>query len=152
MTSHMPPERVIQRVQEKVVVQSNGCHRSTYSVGSHGYAQVGWREDGRYRMTLCHLVIWRAHHGFAAQGMTVDHECRNRRCVRLECLRLLSNLENARRTDGRDWPLGQCINGHDDAVHWRPAGPERKKGYCELCAAKAQAAYAARVRTERLAS
>jgi hypothetical protein len=144
----MPPERVVRRVLEKVVIRPNGCHVSTYSAANHGYAQVGWVEDGKRIVTLCHLVIWRAVHGLAGSGMTVDHRCRNRKCVNLEHLRLLTNLENARRTSGRDWPLGQCINGHDD-VHWRPAGPDRKKGYCEPCATKVKANYARRIRAAK---
>lgn len=109
------------------------CHLSTYSVGSHGYAQVGWVEDGKTLMTLCHRVIWAWHYGPIAEGMTVDHLCKNRRCVRLLHLRVISNLENARRTSGRDWPLGQCINGHLDSENWVPSGAGRAKGYCRKC-------------------
>lgn len=48
--------------------------------------------------------------------MTIDHTCKNRRCVNVAHLRMLSNYENARRTGGRDWPLGQCVNGHDNSL------------------------------------
>lgn len=136
----MPPERVVRRVLEKVVIRPDGCHVSTYSVANHGYAQVGWVENGKRIVTLCHLVIWRAVHGLARPGMTVDHRCRNRKCVNLEHLRLLTNLENARRTDGRDWPLGQCINGHEDVLYWRPKTGRRTKGYCHACRMDAQRA------------
>ena len=47
--------------------------------------------------------------------MTVDHVCKVRRCVNPDHLRLLDNFENARRTSGRDWPLGQCRQGHPDS-------------------------------------
>lgn len=114
------------------------CHLSTYSVGSHGYAQVGWVENGKTLMTLCHRVIWTWHYGPIPEGMTVDHLCKNRRCVRLLHLRVISNLENARRTSGRDWPLGQCINGHPDSENWVPSGAGRIKGYCRKCKAASQ--------------
>jgi hypothetical protein len=45
-------------------------------------------------------------------GMTLDHLCKNRQCVNPAHLRVLDNYENARRTSGRDWPLGECVNGH----------------------------------------
>lgn len=126
------PERVVERVLTKVAMGPRGCHISTYSVASHGYAQVGWREGDDRVVTLCHRVVWSWFRGPIEPGMTVDHMCKNRRCVRLMHLRLIPNLENARRTSGRDWPLGQCINGHSDAEHWRPK-TGRTRGHCTVC-------------------
>lgn len=140
MSALEPPERVVERVLEKVVMGPRGCHISTYSTASHGYAQVGWTEDGERIVTLCHRVIWCWFYGPIAKSMTVDHTCKNRRCIRLQHLRLISNLDNARRTSGRDWPLGECINGHPDAGNWLPAGPGRLKGYCKVCRADSEAA------------
>lgn len=141
MSAQNPPERVVERVLTKVVTGPRGCHISTYSTASHGYAQVGWNEDGGRYVTLCHRVIWIWFRGPIPKGMTVDHMCKNRRCVRLMHLRLIPNLENARRTSGRDWDLGQCVNGHSDAEYWRPAGATRKKGYCSACAEQKRIAY-----------
>lgn len=125
------PARVVARVLSKVDVDpASGCHVSTYSVGSHGYAQVGWHENGERTMTLCHRVAWIAAHGPIPEGMTVDHTCKNRRCVNVAHLRLLSNYENARRTQGRDWPLGQCINGHPNSMQHTQRGG---KVVCEPC-------------------
>ena len=134
----MPPERVVARVLMKIVISPDGCYVSDYSTASHGYAQVGWVENSKRIVTLCHLVVWRSARGPAPAGMTVDHRCRNRRCVNIEHLRLLPNLENARRTDGRDWPLGQCINGHEDALYWRPKTDRQPKGYCHACRMESQ--------------
>lgn len=133
-----PPERVVLRVLEKVVMGQGGCHISTYSVASHGYAQVGWHANGTRHVTLCHRVVWNWFRGHIPDGMTIDHMCKNRRCVRLAHLRMISNLENARRTSGRDWALGECINGHPNEGNWLPAGPGRAKGYCKVCRAAAE--------------
>lgn len=127
------PDRVIARVRTKVVMGPGGCHISTYSVASHGYAQIGWHEGGERIVTLAHRVVWIAQYGPIEEGMTVDHLCKNRRCVRLLHLRVIPNLENARRTSGRDWPLGQCVNGHPDEGNWVPSGAGRIKGYCRKC-------------------
>ena len=132
------PTRVIERVRTKVVVDPDrGCHISTYSVGSHGYAQVGWHEDGLRTVTLCHRVIWYAEHGPIPEGMTIDHMCKQRKCVRIDHLRLLTNYENARRTAGRDWPLGQCINGHPN----KHLGNVSGRTHCTICAAEWQRTY-----------
>ena len=109
------PLRAAKRAATRYVEDENGCFISTYSTASHGYAQIGWVNPGdrRSSMTLCHRAAWVYYHGTQIpDGMTIDHMCHNRRCVNPDHLRLLSNYENARRTAGRDWPIGQCINGH----------------------------------------
>lgn len=111
------PERVISRLMQKTHRDSKGCLVSDYSAGGNGYAQIGWvDETGRY-MVLAHRAAWEHYYGPIPDGMTVDHTCphgRNTKCIERTHLRLLTNFENARRTDGRDWPLGQCANGHDN--------------------------------------
>lgn len=137
------PSRVVQRIEQHATDGPGGCRLSRYSLGSHGYPQIGWVEDGKRTMSLCHLVLWKAHHGPISPGMTVDHTCKTKRCVNVQHYRLLPNLENARRTSGRDWPLGQCVNGHLDATYWhKPASGG--KGYCRACRADAQRRYWAR--------
>jgi hypothetical protein len=77
--------------------------------------------------------VWEYHHGPIPEGMTVDHhECRNQKCVEVSHYRLLPNLENARRTYGRDWEIGGCINGHGPEF-WHPKSATNKKGYCREC-------------------
>jgi hypothetical protein len=110
------PDRVIERVLTRATRDAEtGCLTSQYSVGSHGYAQVGWHDDDRRTMVLVHRVAWVAQRGSIPEGMTVDHLCKNKRCLNVEHLRLLSNFENARRTFGRDWPIGECVNGHPNS-------------------------------------
>jgi hypothetical protein len=116
------PNRVAVRAATRFTVQ-DGCYVSTYSVASHGYAQVGWNENNLSRVTTAHRAAWTLVNGQIPDGMTVDHLCKNRRCVRLEHLRVLSNYENARRTSGTDWELGICKHRHpNDQSYVTPAG------------------------------
>ena len=111
------PERVAQRAYERVEVDENGCWISTYSVASHGYAQIGWKdESGKTRMILAHRAAWTHVNGQMPLGITLDHLCKTRRCVNPDHLRLLPNYENARRVAGGDWPLGYCANGHPNSA------------------------------------
>lgn len=128
------PERVAYRAATRYRLdEATGCWISDYSVASHGYAQVGWKGNDKTHGTTAHRAAWVHHNGQQVpQGQTIDHECKNRRCVRPDHLRVLVNLENARRTAGRDWPLGTCRNGHGPE-HWRAKGLTRKKGYCHSC-------------------
>jgi len=91
-------------------------------------------------MTLAHRAAWTAVYGQIPEGMTIDHLCKNRRCVNVEHLRLLTNYENARRTSGRDWPLGQCVNGHSDEHLANIAG----RWHCRICAGDWQRTHRAR--------
>lgn len=136
------PARVIERATERFTPDpSTGCHVSTYSTGSHGYAQIGWQDNGQRFVTLVHRVVWAGTFGAIPEGMTVDHMCKRRTCCNVEHLRLLSNYENARRTAGRDWPVGRCVNGHPNSeLHIQPSG----KRLCRPCNDIWQARYRAK--------
>ena len=136
----IPPEVIERAAARWELDPASGCHISAYSAASHGYAQIGWHDRalGRSRMTLCHRAVWIGTYGPIADGMTIDHMCRVRKCVNLAHLRLLPNLENARRTSGPDWPVdGRCRHGHD-ASFWRAKSPTLAKGYCSACTSAAR--------------
>lgn len=80
-------------------------------------------------MLLAHRAIWQHVHGAIPEGMTVDHICHERRCINVDHMRLLTNYENARRTAGRDWPVGECVNGHSNDL-LRQFG---KRTHCSIC-------------------
>lgn len=125
------PDRVAERAAKRFSVNEHGCWISTYSTGSHGYAQVGWQDGGDRQMVTAHRAAWvHANQQQIPDGMTVDHTCKQRRCVNPSHLRTLLNFENARRTAGRDWKTGECINGHPNSelVHW--GGKWKCRIYC----------------------
>lgn len=133
------PDHVATRALTRAVPGPNGCVVSTYSVASHGYAQIGWHDPlTRDRVgTTAHRAAWVARNGQIPEGATIDHLCKNRRCVNPYHLRMLSNFENARRTSGRDWPLGQCVNGHSNVLIVRRG----RKRVCSICSANWQRRY-----------
>lgn len=101
------------RAHSKITRGVNGCWISGYSIASHGYAQIGWRNKGERRyVVLAHRAVWEKFNGPVPAGMTLDHLCREKRCVNPKHLRLLENFENARRINGMNWKLGECANGH----------------------------------------
>lgn len=107
------------------------CIVTTYSTGSHGYGQVGWRDGHKTRMTLTHRAMWELLRGPIPASLTVDHVCRNRRCHNLAHLRLLTNVENA--TDNGMARRTHCPKGHayDDDNTYRNSRGHR---FCRLCA------------------
>lgn len=130
------PRHVALRAFIRFTPDERGCHISTYSVASHGYAQIGWQHGGRMIGTTAHRAAWVAAHGQIPAGMTVDHQCRTKRCVNPAHLRLLSNFENARRAL-YDWPLGTCRNGHPPSELMQVSGRLR----CRPCVRESQRRY-----------
>lgn len=102
------------KAQERAATKyrANGeCWETTYSIGTHGYGQVGWWENGRSRVTTAHRAAWTYHNGPIPEGMTIDHICRNRKCVNPSHLQLLTNLQNAI-SNSPDYNPEYCKNGH----------------------------------------
>lgn len=127
------PERVAERAYTRVDKQDDGCWTSQYSIGSHGYSQIGWQDKGSRHVVLGHRAAWTYVNGQVPLGMTIDHLCKRRRCVNPVHLRLLPNYENARRTSGSDWPLGFCKHGHSPTELYRVTNAKNASGYSLHC-------------------
>lgn len=151
------PERVGLRALTNVNKQADGCWISWYSIGSHGYSQIGWQDGGKRHAVLGHKAAWTVANGQVPAGVTLDHTCKTRRCVNPAHLRLLGNFDNARRINGEDWELGQCRNGHEDSnlipMTRRTKSGEKRSGVtCGICKAESQARYVAAHPERRRAS
>lgn len=120
--------RVISRFS---VDEATGCWITSYSSGSHGYGQVGWVDDGCRAMRLTHRVAFEFYCGPIPEGMTIDHICRNRRCLNPNHLRLLSNAENG--GDNGNARKVACKRGHpfDVGNTYRDTKGHRR---CRACA------------------
>ena len=111
------PLRVAERAATRYLENEAGCWISTYSVASHGYAQVGWQTDGKVQMTTAHRAAWVFYTGKQPEGTVDHHDHCDRRCVRPDHLRDISNWENARRNrPDAQASLATCLNGHDAPV------------------------------------
>jgi len=75
------------------VDKSGACHLWTAHVQSRGYGELTIARRNR----LAHRVAWELERGPIPDGLTVDHLCRNKRCVRVEHMELVTAAENTRR-------------------------------------------------------
>ena len=91
-----------------------GCWEWNGSLNNHGYAQ-SW--DGR-KPVLGHRLSYEEHCGPIPAGLTIDHLCRNSRCVNPDHLEPVTHRENMRR--GRFGSATHCPKGHPyDAANTR---------------------------------
>jgi hypothetical protein len=67
------------------------CESSPWPVYKDGYAQK--RVDGA--TWLAHRWAWTRAHGPIPEGMCIDHICRNRACVNVDHLRVVTRGQNS---------------------------------------------------------
>jgi len=118
------------------------------TVNNTGYGIVFVRTPTGIRTTTTATrFLWAQAHGPIPDGLQIDHLCRNRRCVNLDHLELVTRLENVRRAPWTQ--ITHCLRGHpfegDNLVIQmsRRGTPMRK---CRTCDKIRRAEYQARRR------
>lgn len=94
------------------VLQENGCWEWIGRSITNGYGQV--KMNGCTRRA--HRIVYERVKGPIPQGLTLDHLCRNRRCVNPDHLEPVTNRENLRRGMGlpaRNARKTHCVRGHE---------------------------------------
>lgn len=99
---------------ERHILKGDGCWLWSGAVNNKGYGQFG--QDGRTRSA--HRVSYEFYVGPIPDGLTIDHLCRVKRCVRPDHLEPVTTAENNRRKFG-----DKCPNGHD----YTPENTGRRK-------------------------
>lgn len=113
----------------------NGCLYWTGSRTPNGYsrskAPVGRDTD------YGHRIVWEQERGPIPPQMTIDHLCRNRHCVNVNHMDVVTHTENCRRGKGSH---PYCKNGHALAggnlkiiTAKRKSGGSRQYRQCVIC-------------------
>lgn len=100
---------VEQRLFTKLVFDNN-CLAWTGS-GVNGYGRIGI--NGKHK--LVHRVMWEMFIGEIPKGLILDHLCRNRKCVSLNHLEIVSQRKNILRGVGisaKNAKKTHCKRGH----------------------------------------
>ena len=142
------------RVHARSQRSENGCIEWTGGRDRYGYGKFNLVVDGRRRQTGAHRAAWLADLGDIPDGLVIDHLCRNRACVNVEHMELVTGAENTRRGELKrksgkrpDGVRLYCSkHGRDDGYVFE----RRTTGYriwvCRICRRKSVAEYQARQR------
>lgn len=103
---------------------TTGCWNWTKAVRANGYGWCGRRDwrGSAHRFAYTHFV------GPIPDGLTIDHLCRNRRCINPEHLEAVSGAENTRRrvaAQPRSFSVFFESRGLWAAVHSEGSEPNR---------------------------
>ena len=119
-------------------------------VTRYGYGSVHLR-SGPGGQVLVHRIAWERANGPIPEDRVIDHLCRNRRCVNVDHLEVVTRGENTLRgfsaASGLD-AKESCRNGHpwsEENTYWRANGSRQ----CRACIRELQRRKNAAKRVEK---
>ena len=131
MPLHSTPQ---QRFWSKVRRDQFGCLVWRGAMASNGYGHFRLKD----KVWQAHRLAWEWAHGPVPDGLTLDHLCRNRACVKVQHLELVTMRENILRGNGRAAHHARkthCLHGHpfDDANTYVRYWGKRTERACRIC-------------------
>jgi len=99
-----------------------------------GWGRFATMYKGKHQAVAAYRFAWFLHYGrWPADGMDLDHLCRNRRCVRVTHLEEVPHIVNIQRKPTH----GYCRKGHKfvEGNHYKHVSPRtgRVQRRCKLC-------------------
>jgi HNH endonuclease len=133
------------------VEKTETCWFWTSSLNPGGYGVLKNPVGSTSRYCFAHRLSYEMHHGPIPAGLTIDHLCRVRHCVRPDHLEVVSRGENVLR--GESLPAQNrrkqcCINGHAFTPVNTYIRPDGDRG-CRTCGAITARRIHARKRQQR---
>lgn len=138
----MPRGRVARPFDDCYVVTPSGCWEWARSLNGNGYGHLGRSVAGKKSHHLAHRFSYERVHGPIPDGLTLDHLCRNIRCVNPAHLEPVTQRVNNERGNVLSVRYGRrthCAQGHPyDArnTHRKKDGSRR----CRVCERRRMAA------------
>lgn len=122
------------KFMSKVTILSNGCWKWGGSLKKKGY---GYFSLWPCRKTIsAHRISYMWFIGDIANGLTLDHLCRNRYCVNPSHLEPVTNKENILRGEGlaaENIRKTHCAKGHEFTLENTYTRPGTKHRSCREC-------------------
>jgi HNH endonuclease len=103
-----PAGNILDRLADKMLV-GDGCWEWTSYKDRNGYGRVyAFKKPGN----LAHRIVYELLAGPIPAGLTLDHECKNRGCVRPDHLKPMPLVDNVRRGVTANSLKTHCPRGH----------------------------------------
>ncbi|MBM4716161.1 HNH endonuclease [Rhodococcus hoagii] len=140
----------VERFHAKVKRLESGCWEWQGEILSNGYGRICVRQ----RRELAHRWSYEHHVGPIPDGLVIDHECNNPRCVNPDHLRPMTQQENVLRSETDLAAINarktHCLRGHefDSANTYMQRGTRQ----CRKCKCIRERDRQRRRRAERLVS
>lgn len=125
---HLAPEQVaaaLATARARVLETATGCAEWTGSRLPSGYGRLRLA----HRSVYAHRFFYEATVGPIPPGLQIDHRCRNRSCVNVAHLEVVTAQENIRRERAVRPQATHCRRGHLRTPENVYAGT----GYCKEC-------------------
>lgn len=125
-------------------MSETACIAFNGAVVDTGYGRI--YGGGRHKYKLAHRAAWEAANGPIPKGLVIDHLCRNRRCVNVKHLELVTPVENVMRGTGvtaANARKTHCRHGHElsgENLYLDKFGDR----HCQTCRRAAERKYRAR--------
>jgi len=119
---------------KRVRVSENGCHEWTGNVNRYGYGMFYVSAIGKMR--AAHRWFYEYQHGLI-EGMDLDHLCRNRKCVNLNHLEVVTRRVNLLRGEtipARNVQKEKCPKGHELSPYRKIKTRTHPRRHCPECA------------------
>lgn len=111
------------------------------AIDSDGYGRI--QKDGKWQ--LAHRVVWMNAVGPITGELVIDHLCRNRKCVNVSHMEIVTNAENVLRGVGitaLNKRKTHCLRGHEFTSENTIKTPNGRS--CRACSYDRWKAYKAR--------
>lgn len=124
------PANAQRYIEERRDIVDGGCWRWRNCVDKGGYGKVASK--------LAHRISYEAFIGPIPEGLTIDHLCRNRRCVNPAHMEPVTNKVNVLRgisPSAKHAAKTHCVYGHEllgDNIYVDPKG----RRVCRKCSRK----------------
>lgn len=132
ITQSLYLQDVERRLQMRTIVIGSPCHVWIHTKDDDGYAQMN--VEGVKR----HLARWLLQRSGVSipSGMVIDHICRNRACINIEHLEVVSIKENTLRGSSfsaQNAMRIRCERGHNNWRVWFQKKDGKKRRLCRDC-------------------